>query len=450
MSDVRPIEWPLPSETYAMKKIGSLSKLHSNRSLWHFQLGFFFLNLGVRCSQLAVAWWSLRVTQSASVFATMLAFATCSELIARLLLGSLADRYNKIKVVIACNIVAAVACALLAGMSYAQIFQPVCVALLMAMIGGAIGIRDPIQSSIIPALVEPDNVSAAFGTKGMLYSCALLIGAPIAGLWVSSVGEAKTLFADLVSISIGSILIAPVLKRLSANGSAHFSDRTATSSWWRRSLAGLNMLRRVKAAFYLSVFAMCANFSLFPFFFVMMPFYVQRETHQPAWVLGALDSAFAVGIFVGSGGPVKAANALLKRDHAVALGFGLLALNMLTILAFRSYVPLSGAFLMGGLGLMLINMNTSTVRALATPSSHLNQMTSIVSFLSTAINPVGSFVAAGLMSIFGFKITLGCLASLSIACGLIIPFVPEVRRFMRMPNEALAGAYGVTYPEAFR
>lgn len=433
-----------------MRKIDALSKLHSNRGLWHFQVGFFFLNLGVRCSQLAVAWWSLRVTQSASIFATMMAFATCSELVARLLLGSLADRYNKIKVVIACNIVVAVACALLAGMSYTQIFQPVWVALLMAMTGGAIGVRDPIQSSIIPALVEPDNVSAAFGTKGMLYSCALLIGPPIAGLLVSSVGEAKTLFADLVSIAIGSVLIAPVLRALSANGGDHLTPCTAASPWWHRSLAGLHMLRRVKAELYLSVFAMGANFSLFPFFFVMMPYYVQRETQRPAWVLGALDAAFAVGVFVGSGWLVKAADGHLKRDHAVSLGFGLLALNMLTIFAFPSNVPLFSAFFVGGLGLMLINVNTSTVRALATPPSHLNQMTSIVSFLSTAINPIGSVIAGGLMTLIGFKATLAGLASLAIACGLIIPFVQEIKRFMRMPNEALAGVYGVTYPEAFR
>ncbi len=181
-----------------------------------------------------------------------------------------------------------------------------------------------------------------------------------------------------------------------------------------------------------------------------MPFYVQRQTHRPAWVLGILDAAFAVGIFVGSGWLVKVANSWLRRDHTVALGFGLMALNMLTVLAFQSYEALIAAFFAGGLGLMLINVNTSTVRALATPASHLNQMTSIVSFLSTAINPVGTFAAGALLAAVGFNATLAVLASISVACGVTIPFVTEVKRFMRMPNEALAGAYGVTYPEAFR
>ncbi|BEU27548.1 MFS transporter [Paraburkholderia sp. 22B1P] len=433
-----------------MKIADKVSRLFFNKNLWHFQVGFLFLDLGARCSQVAIAWWALRVTHSASVFATMMAAATCAELLARLLPGSLADRYNKIKVVIACNAVAATTCALLTCMAYTQHYESISVSVLMATTSAAIGVRDPIQSSIIPMLVDPQEVSTAFGTKGMLYSFALLIGPLIASTLLSVVGEANTLLADFLSIVIGSLLVATVLRTPLQIGQPVTGVRTGASGTFLRSFARLSMLRKVKAELYLSMFAMCANFSLFPFFFVLMPFYVQRQTHRPAWVLGVLDAAFAVGIFVGSGWFVKAANSWLRRDHTVAFGFGLMAANMLTVLAFRSYPALFLAFFAGGLGLMLINVNTSTVRALATPSSHLNQMTSIVSFLSTAINPIGTFAAGALLATIGFNATLAVLALISVASGMTIPFVAEVRRFMRMSNEALTGAYGATYPDAFR
>ncbi|WP_080419565.1 MFS transporter [Burkholderia ubonensis] len=430
-----------------MKLFANLNDLRGNWNLCFFQTGFLFINLGDRCTQLAVAWWSLRVTKSTAIFASMLAFAACAELVTRLFLGFVGDRYNKAVLIIVCNLVSAIACAVLAGLAFLGVFYPVVVALMMAVIAVATGIRDPLQSSIIPTLVVADKVSAAFGTKGMLYSLALLAGPPLAGFLITGSGEAITLLVDLIGMGVGSILIGFVLAKTfsTPNASDAYSTRGRPNPF-----SGLRMLFIVKVEFYLAVLAMGINFSLYPFFSMLMPYYIQHEAHLSASILGVLEAIFAVGIFCGSAWLVKHSNTLIGRDRSVALGFGLLACNMGAVYFSNYLYVLLVAFFLGGLGLVLININTSSVRALATPASHLNQMMSAVSFLSMAINPVGSLVAGGLVVAIGFKATLAGLIAMTAASALAIPLVTPVRYFLSKPDTELRESYGSVYPDAFR
>lgn len=415
--------------------------------MFFFQFGFLFIHLGGRCTQLAVAWWSLRMADSAAVFATMLAFSGGVELVSRLLLGFVGDRYDKCRVVVLCNLASATACAALAMLAFSGHYHSGIVALLMSAMAVASGIRDPLQSSIIPAMVPAAEVPAAFGTKGMLYSVALLLGPLIAGFLIAYVGEAVTLMVDLLGMALGSALIWRAFARIDRHVAAMKPDRTPGKI---NPLFGLRMVLRVKAEFYMAVFAMGINFTLYPFFSLLLPYYIQQGTHFSASVLGMLEAAFAVGIFCASARIVKYSNALIGRDRSVPFGFGLLAINMSAVYFSDLVGVLLVAFFGGGVGLMLININTSCVRALATPASHLNQMTSAVSFLSTAINPVGSLVAGGLVVALGFEMTLAVLVAMTSVSALALPLITEIRRFLRTPDSELRGSYLVAYPEAFR
>lgn len=435
----------LPPHSDIILKLLQKIRQAETRRLLLFQSAFFLINVGARCNQLAVAWWSLRVTKSAVVFSSMVAVAATAEVASRLILGSIGDRYNKVLVVMYCNAISAVSCALICAAAFMNAFNALYVCVLMAMSGIVLGVRDPIQTSIIPSLVKSDQVPDALASKAMLYSCATLIGPPVAGLLLSTFHESIAMLANLVCISGASLLIRAVLNPL------HFQTTNINNKKFglTSAFSGLVLLNRIKAEKFMAFFAMGANFAIYPFFTVLMPFYAQHEAHLPPWLLGLIDAAFAGGIFIGSSWLVKACNRRIRRDHSVALGFLLLAANLATVAYGRLIPVMIAGFVAGGIGLMLININTSTVRTLATPPSYRTQMSSVVSFLAGAVNPIACVIVGSLVGNVGLHETVGLLSVFTVAAAAAIPFVPEIARFMRMTNNDLPGAYENAYPNAF-
>ncbi|GAA3562610.1 hypothetical protein GCM10022295_51140 [Streptomyces osmaniensis] len=126
-----------------------------------------------------------------------------------------------------------------------------------------------------------------------------------------------------------------------------------------------------------------------------MPVLVAQRYPEQTWVLSIVESAFAVGLFVGSAVLVGLSDRLFGRRRTVLAGFAVLgagfvgtglaamAVGFGDALVFTAasalLLALSGAgpallLALSGAGLCMITTNTGSVRLLATPSSHRNRM----------------------------------------------------------------------------
>ena len=195
---------------------------------------------------------------------------------------------------------------------------------------------------------------------------------------------------------------------------------------------------------------MMINLVLFPFFAVIVPFYVQEAIHLPAWYIGLLDCSFGIGILCASQVLIRFFATRVFRDRLVMAGFSLLGMNLLAVgLAMPAFI-LPAFFVLGGIGLIFINVNTSMVRTLATPSEFRNRMVATVSFLSTLANPVGSLFIAFALTHYGVHTTSKIIGLIVLLLTLGVAIVPNIRLFMRMSEDELNGAYSRVYPSAFR
>lgn len=410
------------------------------------QFSFFLVVLGGRCNQLALAWWALQETGSALYFANMVACAIAAEVLAKPLLGWLGDRYNKMLVLKLASVFSALTALAMLGLSAMGSFNPWTVGALMMLSSAIVGVRDPLQASIIPLFADDDKVSLAFRSKSVMSSFSNLLGPIVASGLIYTLGVTLALATDFLAIVLAATLIATIPTH---TGNRHADEEAPVASGFRMIRAGFKVVYGVKVEFYLALIAMLVNFALFPFFTILLPLYVKTVIEYPVTYIGLLDSSFGLGILLGSYSIIGRLSARIPRDRCVSAGFALLGCNLLIVGTVASPVIVTLAFFCGGVGLMLINIPTSAVRLLATPKAYRNRIFATVAFLSAAASPLGSFAMSDLIATLGVTATITLLGALVLLLSLLVCLVPDFKRFMRTQDTQLNDAYRARYPEAF-
>ncbi|MBT2371664.1 MFS transporter [Pseudomonas fluorescens] len=417
-----------------------------DRRLLKVQFSFLLVVLGGRCNQLAVAWWALQETGSALYFANMIACSMAAEVLARPLLGWLGDKYNKILILKLTSLGGLLTALLMVLLATTQSFNPWAVGALMMVSSAIAGVRDPLQSSIIPLFAGDDKVSLAFRTKSMMSSVSNLLGPALASALIYGFGTTLAFIADFFALLAAGVLIATIPSCL---GAAAPNENVPAASGFRMIYSGFKAIYGVKVEFYLAIIAMLVNFALFPFFTILLPLYVKNVLQYPITYLGLLDSSFGLGILAGSYKIIGWLADRVPRDLCVSAGFALLGGNLLVAGTFSSTIIVPLAFFCGGIGLMLINIPTSAVRLLATPKSHRNRIFATVSFLSAAASPLGSFAMNSLIAGLGVALTITGLGAMVLMLSLLVFLIPDFRTFMRSRDTQLNDAYLDKYPGAF-
>jgi MFS family permease len=418
----------------------------TDRRLLKLQFSFLLMVLGGRCNQLAVAWWALQETGSALYFANMIAFSIAMEILAKPLLGWLGDKYNKISIIKLTSWISLLSTLFMVLLSAAGSFNPWTVGGLMMINSAIIGVRDPLQASIIPLFADDDKVSLAFRSKSVMYSFSILLGPALASGLIYGFGITLAFVADLILVMMAGALIATIPNHI--DGKDH-CEKASSTSGFGMIYSGFKVVYGVKVEFYLAIVAMIVNFALFPFFTILIPLYVKGVVHYPVAYIGLLDSCFGLGILVGSYKIIGWLGDRVPRDRCVSAGFLLLGCNLIIVGYVLEPFIVAVAFFCGGIGLMLINIPTSAVRLLATPKLHCNRVFATVSFLSAAASPLGSLTMPPLIACFGITMTISLLGVMVLLLSLLVVLVPDFKLFMRSEDIQLNDAYLKKYPKAF-
>jgi MFS family permease len=417
-----------------------------------------FLNaVGARCGQFAIAWWVLGKTGDPVMFSTFVAIATLADVLSRAAFGWLGDQHDRHRLLVLCYTTSSVVTVLLAGLSFLDMYLPVLISLCLAISGIAIGIRDPVQMSLTPALVPTERVGDAVRLRSIVGSSSSLMGPLAAGILLGPLGVLGTLTVNALAVAVALILITQV----KALPSTHIPKADHTSyitTWYRRTHQGFCALYRVKPEWNLSLLALIVNFSLYPLFAVLFPVLINSYFPQDLWLIAVTEGSFAVGLLIGSFYIVKSANRLWGRPKVVFSGFLLVGVSMLAcgIATHLSHadpfwfavitVPLLFA---GGAGLVMVTINTSTVRMLATPDNYRNRVGSATSFISGMVIPFGALVGGTLSGLLGVSYAIALLGLLIIIAAIPCMFNAVLIRVLAMNDEQIKDAYRRFYPEAF-
>ena len=417
-----------------------------DRRLLKVQFSFFLMVLGGRCNQLAVAWWALQETGSAVNFANMIGCSIAAEVLSKPLLGWMGDKYNKILIIKLASCISIMTALVMVLLSAIGMFDSYAVSALMMVSSAIVGVRDPLQASIIPLFASDDKVSLAFRSKSVMSSFSILLGPALASGLIYGFGITLAFAVDLLAILIAGLLIATIPSHI---GASEEGEKIPEDSGLRMIYSGFKVVYGVKVEFYLAIVAMLINFALFPFFTILIPMYVKEVIQYPITYIGLFDASFGLGILVGSYKIVGWLSQRVPRDICVSAGFALLGSNLLVVGTVSSVVIVTLAFFCGGVGMMLINIPTSAVRLLATPKLHRNRVFATVAFLSAVASPLGSYAMSTFIALIGVLLTITLLGVMVLLLSLLVFLVPDFKTFMRSKDTKLNDAYLKKYPAAF-
>jgi predicted MFS family arabinose efflux permease len=147
--------------------------------------------------------------------------------------GALADRIDRRKLMIACDLARAVVCMSFLLVGPETIWLAYVLLPLLATFAAPF---DPAFSAATPNVVDPDDLPAANALNGSLWGTMLAVGAGLGGLVSAAFGDDTAFIVDAVSFLVSAALLSSIRRRFSESRSEnteHPSIVEATRETWR-------------------------------------------------------------------------------------------------------------------------------------------------------------------------------------------------------------------------
>jgi MFS family permease len=352
---------------------------------------------GNSLTAIAVPWFVLETTGSASRTGITAAVTIVPVVLANFFGGALVDRTSYRWLSASADLISAATVAaipvfyLTTGLNFTG--------LLVFMFLGAIfdAPGHTARSAMVPPLskltgIPLERINANFG---MIGAASSLFSAPLAGVLIAWLGPINVLWFNagtFVFSAVAVLLFIPRLKQPPTSGESIARDIRSGLSYVKN-----NALIRT-----LILGALCINFLFAPLFGVAIPFFANQELHSVRSFgimiggegLGALTGAFLFGKY---GSRVK------RRTFLIA------SMIFLTVplfpLALSSNLWTSTALLVAiGIGSGLVNPMIGTFLQLTTPDQFMGRVMGLVGAGAMVAQPLGLLLGGSVIAVFGYTV----------------------------------------------
>ncbi|MCP3804061.1 MFS transporter [Allokutzneria sp. A3M-2-11 16] len=365
------------------------------RSYWTLWTSSGLSNLADGIVKVALPLVAVQFTRSPTLIAGLAVALTIPWLLFALPAGALADRLDRRKAMLGANLVRTLALGVLTvsvltgfGSIWALYAVAVC-------IGTAETIYDTSAQSIIPQIVPRDHLS---GANRRLYAAELtaneFIGPPLAGLLVT----AGAALAFGTPVALWALAVVALLL---VRGSFRVEREQPTTL--RADIAeGLRFLRHHRILRTLAMMVGTSNFAMNAMFavFVLHAAGASSAMGLSERSYGLLLTTFAIGSLTGSFVAERVERAL-GRPRALTLTVlgtaGIVGTPGLTTNPF----VIGGAFFLGGMGIMIWNVITVSLRQRITPDRLLGRVNSGYRLLAWGSMPLGAATGGLLAQLLG-------------------------------------------------
>jgi DHA3 family macrolide efflux protein-like MFS transporter len=356
--------------------------------------------LGSQLVQFGLIWYLARETGSATVLALASFVGLLPTVILGPIAGTLIDRWNRRRVMIAADATVAVATALLIWLFASELIAVwhIYAVLIVRAIGGAF--HRPAMTASTSLMVPEKHLTRIAGVNQMINGGLNIISAPLGALLVETLP-----MHNILAIDVGTALIAilPLLfihvpqplrpvtdDGLAPSLPAEFREGFLTIWRWR----GLRKLVFV---------ALLINFVIGPAF-SLLPLLVTEHFAGDALQLGWLQSALGVGTL--SGGFLLSVWGGFRRKMVTSLvGLATLGAGSAWLgLVPGTLFPLAiAAMLILGIGLPITNGPIVATLQAVVPPEKQGRVFALVSSLSAGIMPIGLLLAGPLADLIGVR-----------------------------------------------
>lgn len=385
-----------------------------------FFVGAFVGNLGLWMQATAQGWLVLELTNSPALLGLVGAAASAPTLFLTLVAGVLADRVDRPRLVIACQLVAAATSATLAALVTSGSVAFWHVFVLATVAGAAQAFATPALQAIVPSLVGREALGNAVALNSAQFNLSRVLGPTLAGALIAAGGLAVAFWANAVALvgvaaavwSVGRLSPATIIR--------------AESSLWRNLLDGLRFVRENRLVAVVLGLAVVPSLLVLNYL-VLLPLYARDILAIGAGGLGLLTAAVGIGALGGALGV-----AILRpaggdgRLMLVALAVGSLAVVVFGVSS-ELVVSLVSLAVVGG-ALTVYYSTANTLIQLLSPPRLRGRVLSLWTLAALGAVPIGNLAAGAVADGFGGPLALvggGLLSALAVAAVAIA--VPELR-----------------------
>ncbi|MDJ0946052.1 MAG: MFS transporter [Kiloniellales bacterium] len=155
--------------------------------------------VGTWMQRTAVGWLTWELTQSG----LWLGLVACADLLPAVVIGPLggvlADRFDRLRIMMAAQTVALLQATALFGLTAAGVIGVELLVLIVLVHGVAMGFNQPSRLALMPALVPREALSTGIAINSVAFNLARFLGPALAGLLIVSVGVAGAFAANALS-----------------------------------------------------------------------------------------------------------------------------------------------------------------------------------------------------------------------------------------------------------
>ncbi|WP_328767808.1 MFS transporter [Streptomyces sp. NBC_00286] len=368
---------------------------------------------GTRVSAVALPWFVLVTTGSATQTGLVAFFEMAPYVVVKALTGPLVDRVGPRKVSWTTDLASAAAAAAVPLFHALHLLSFPLLLALVAVIGAARGPGDLAKEVMVPEAAERAGVplERATGLSGVTERLASTVGPAAGGSLVALLGPLTGLVVNAGCFALGSVIIAVTLPRRmgeSAEGASSQAEETKTG-YWKRFGEGFTFLRSEPLLLTVIIMVGITNLLDAAFMTVLLPVWAKESGNGPA-AIGLTGSAMGAAAVAGSLIAAVAAHRL-RRRVVFFTGFLLAGAPRYLILAFDA--PLGAVlavFAVSGFGAGFLNPVIGAILLERVPRRMLGRVNALGDSLAWSGIPLGGLIAGAAVASVG-------LVPVLLACG---------------------------------
>jgi MFS family permease len=296
-----------------------------------------------------------------------------------LVVGHVADRYNRRNIVATCQLVECSAAAVLAIGSYGGWLTVPGIFTAIAIIGAARAFEGPSMQALAPGLVDPSQLPRAMALMSSFFQTSAIVG-PALGGFLYALGPGASYGSAAALFLIGSLLTSSIRV-------AYVAPRREPATL-KSIFLGINFIRSrpaVLGAISLDLFAVLLGGAT-----ALLPVFAREILHTGPWGLGLLRASPALGALTMS---ILLAHRPIPGRAGRAMFSAVMIFGAATVVfALSHWIPLSmfALFLLGASDVVSVVIRQSLVQ-LQTPDAMRGRVSAVNSLFIGTSNQLGEF-----------------------------------------------------------
>lgn len=398
-----------------------------NRNFILVALGRFVSEFGTYLFSFALSLYVLEKTESAALFATVIAVSIIPRIILTPFAGVIIDRVSRKKMVVSMDVISGIVLLAIGGVYFAQGELSLVFIYVVVIATNTINVFfSPAMSSMMPDIVEKERLADA-NSITELGGAAIAITAPIiAGLLYSGFGLLIIIVVDGISflLSAFSESFIKIKKESLIPDEEH-------EGFFHSFAEGFRYIISMPEFIIIAGVAIIANFALAPIFSIALPIVILQDFGMSEAAYGVVTSLMTIGMFIG---PIFAAGIIKKYHYSklvsfiltlsgvICLLFGLACINGIFPNVYFNTVLMLVLINILMIIIIWVNLATATARQRIVPGHLQGRVVSVVGTVAMMATPAGQALMGYLLDSNDTYIIVGMFALLVILSGILAKF----------------------------